>query len=495
MTSLDLKTLQGSDFSHPVAPDAAKIPLVVDLDGTLSKSDTLHEALLALVAKNPMRVFRMTGWLKAGKAAFKNKVAEEALVDVTVLPLRAAVIEHIQAARKEGREVHLVSASHQKQVDAVAEYVGLFDSAKGSEPERNLAGSEKAAYLVERFGERGFDYIGDSGADLDVWPQARRAITAGAKQSFKDKVAKIDADALHLDPAAEGTDKIKAFAKAMRPHQWLKNMLVFVPALAAHDLSALVPSFFAFVAFCLAASSIYLINDMLDLEVDRRHPRKRNRPFAAGLIPVKDGAIQAAVLFGAAMVIALLVAPLFLAVLAGYVFVTFAYSLVLKRKLMIDVWTLGALYTIRIIGGAAATAVPLSEWLLAFSMFLFLSLAGVKRMSELADLKERGLEETDGRGYRVADMPVVLGVVLAAGYCSVLVLALYISSAASTGLYGEPRLLWLVAPLLLYWISRATMISFRGEMDDDPIVFALKDTVSRIVFVISGILIVLSAWL
>ena len=495
MTSLDFKPVQGTVFPEPAAQDAADVPLVVDLDGTLSKSDTLHEALLALVAKNPSRIFGLTGWLKDGKAAFKDKVAAESLVDVSVLPLRAAVLEHIQAARSAGRDVHLVSASHQEQVDAVAAYVGLFDSAKGSDADRNLAGAEKAAYLVERFGENGFDYIGDSSADLRVWPHARRAITAGASQSFQSKVRTIDAEAIHLDPAPSGTEKLRAFAKAARPHQWLKNMLVFVPALAAHDLSALVPSFFAFVAFCLAASSIYLINDMLDLEVDRRHPRKRNRPFAAGLIPVKDGAVQAAGLFALALLISVLVSPLFLAVLVGYVIVTCAYSLVLKRKLMIDVWTLGALYTIRIIGGAAATGVPLSEWLLAFSMFLFLSLAGVKRMSELADLKGRGLKETDGRGYRVEDMPVVLGVVLAAGYCSVLVLALYISSAASSGLYSQPVLLWLAAPLLLYWISRATMISYRGEMDDDPIVFALKDRVSQFVFGVAAILIVLSAWL
>ncbi|MBM7069074.1 UbiA family prenyltransferase [Actibacterium sp. 188UL27-1] len=469
------------------------VPLVVDLDGTFSRSDTLHEALLSLVAKQPNKLPEIAGWLGSGKAVFKDKVAEEALVDASILPLNQDVVDYVADARAQGRKVLLVSASNQRQVTAVADAADMFDEAVGSGPDRNLAGSNKADWLVERFGENGFDYVGDSSADLKVWPRARRAISVGANSTMQRQVDAIDPEAVHLSPPTSLANRVKVHLKAMRPHQWLKNLLVLVPAFAAHDLSAVGPSLVAFVAFCMAASCIYLINDMLDLEVDRRHPRKRNRPFAAGTIPVAQGAVLAAGLFVGSFLIATLTSWLFVGVLAGYIVLTSAYSLVLKRKLMVDIWMLGALYTLRIIAGGAASGVPLSEWLLAFSMFLFLSLAAVKRQSELADLAKRGMTETDGRGYRVSDQPVILGVVLAAGYCSVLVLALYISGTSVRGLYGEPGLLWLVCPLLLYWISRATMISYRGEMDDDPIVFAIKDRVSQLIFLTCAGLFVTSA--
>lgn len=463
------------------------------MDGTFTRSDTLHEALLGVIAKQPAKIFTIMSWLKDGKAAFKAKMIDLSNLDVTVLPLRQEVQDLIQDAKNNGREVLLVSASHQGQVTAVAEHVDLFDEAVGSDEARNLAGTAKANWLVERFGEKGFDYVGDSTADLSVWPHAKTALSVGASAAVRSKLDGSHSNVVHLDEGVDFTKEARVYLKAMRPHQWLKNMLVFVPALAAHNMGALVPSFFAFMSFCLAASSIYVINDLLDLEVDRRHPRKRNRPFASGAISVKNGLIQSCVLILLSFVLALFVQPMFLLVLLGYVILTFAYSLLLKRKQMIDIWTLGTLYTTRIIAGGAATGVPLSEWLLAFSMFIFLSLAAVKRQSELADLARRGLTETDGRDYRVSDLPVLLGVVLSAGYCSVLVLALYVSSTTSTGLYSEPRLFWLVCAILLYWISRAAIISHRGEMDDDPIVFAIKDRVSQIIFAVSAVLIVLSA--
>ena len=380
-------------------------------------------------------------------------------------------------------------------MDSVAKHTDLFDEAIGSDASKNLVGTAKAEYLVKRFGAQGFDYVGDSNADLKVWPNARQAIFVGANNAARTALKGSHDNVRELDEAQSKLSAARVYFKAMRPHQWLKNMLVFVPMLAAHDFSTFGLSLIAFFSFCLAASSIYLINDMLDLDADRRHPRKRNRPFASGALPVKQGMIQFGVLALGSVVLALFVDPLFLPVLIGYVALTTAYSLVLKRKLMIDIWTLGALYSLRMIGGAAATGIPTSEWLLAFSMFLFLSLAAVKRQSELADLQNRGMTTTEGRGYRVSDLPILLGVVLAAGYCSVLVLALYVSSAASSGLYSEPRLLWLVCPLLLYWISRATIISYRGEMDDDPIIFAIKDRVSQMVFAFAGLLIVLGAML
>ncbi|MBO9398604.1 UbiA family prenyltransferase [Shimia sp. R9_2] len=477
--------------------DTVDIPLVVDLDGTLTKSDTMHEALLLLIAKQPAKLPQIVSWLFAGKAQFKDKLAAEMVVDADSVPLREDVLAQISAAKESGRQVLLVSASNHRQVSLIGDQLELFDEAIGSDAQRNLAGSAKAQWLVDRFGERGFDYIGDSSADLEVWPKARKAITIGAKPAVRARVDAMDVEVTHLDRNSDesATRKARHYLKAMRPHQWLKNLLVFVPALAAHEMSMLLPSFFAFCAFSLAASSIYLINDMLDLHVDRQHPRKCKRPFAAGTIPVAHGVVHSAGLFLTAMVIAAFLPSAFALVLVGYVALTFAYSLVLKRKLMIDIWTLGALYTIRIVAGGAASGIPLSEWLLAFSMFVFLALAAVKRISELKDLEARDLDSTDGRGYSVGDLPVVLGAMLASGYCSVVILALYVSNSNVASLYSEPKLLWLVCMMLLYWINRVAIISYRGEMDDDPIVFALKDKVSLIVFAACGAVFLASAQL
>ncbi len=474
-------------------PNLPEPPLVVDLDGTLARTDTLHEATLAFAAAHPTRLFDLVGWLKLGKAGFKDKLAAEVLADVETLPLNDDVLALIRDAREAGRQVLLVSASDQRQVQAVADHIGLFDRAVGSDGKRNLGGQAKADWLVGEFGKRGFDYAGDASVDLKVWEHARKAITVGADDKLRAEVNGLEAEPVHLSPPGPASRKLRMHLKALRPHQWLKNLLVFVPALAAHDLGALGVSIFAFIVFCLTASSIYLINDMLDLGVDRRHPRKCKRPFAAGAIPVVEGAVVAGVLLTISAVMALVLNPLFFLVMLGYVILTTAYSLVLKRKLMIDIWSLAALYTTRVIAGGIATEIELTGWLLAFSMCLFLSLAAVKRQSELADLKKRGLKETTGRAYHIDDMPVVLGAALASGYCSVLVLALYISNITRTSLYSQPQLLWFVCPLLLYWISRAIMVSWRGQMDDDPIEYAVKDRVSLAIFGTSAVLFVLGA--
>lgn len=482
-----------ADNVVPLTGEDATIALVVDLDGTLATVDTLHESAMGLISRNPMRLLNMIGWLRHGKAGFKACLAAEALADASSLPLRDGVLDLIRQAKAAGRPVLLVSAADQRQVDAVAKHVGLFDEAAGSDGDRNLSGRDKADFLVSRFGERGFDYVGDSSVDLAVWRKARRAITVSASEATRRRVESFPVDVEHLIDRPSGLEKTRAHLRAMRPHQWLKNLLVFVPAVAAHSPGALLPSLVAFVAFCLAASSVYLLNDLLDIEADRNHPRKKLRPFAAGLIPVSHGLVHAAILIIAAFALALTTTPQFLAVLAGYLVLTFAYSLYLKRKLMIDIWILATLYTTRIIAGGAASEVPISEWLLALSMFIFLSLAAVKRLSELTDLVKRGATETAGRGYRTSDIPVILGVVLAAGYSSVLVLALYISNDKITALYARPELLWLICPLLLYWVSRVAMISYRGEMHDDPIVFAVKDKVSLAIFGLAGVLAVMGA--
>lgn len=474
--------------------EAAPPVLVIDMDGTLARTDTLHEALLGIIAAKPAAAPGVLRALRQGKAAFKRAVADQALADAALLPLDEGVLDLIRAARAEGRRVALVSASDHRQVEAVAARTGLFDEAFGTgSPEAgegNLAGEAKAAFLVARYGAKGFDYLGDSRADLPVWAAARRAMTARADRSLRAAVGGVDPEAEHLSPPAGGLRAFWPYLKALRPHQWSKNLLIFVPALAAHAFDRLPEAFAAFVAFSLVASSVYLVNDLLDIPADRAHPRKRNRPFASGAIPVAHGAVLAPLLALVAATIALIFTPpAFLAVLALYYCLTFAYSLTLKRRLIIDVCTLAGLYTLRLIAGSAATDAALSPWILAFSMFLFLSLAAIKRQAELADQLKAGGTGSAGRAYMVEDLPVMRDMALSAGYAAILVFALYINSDAVVELYRRPEILWAICPLLLYWISRLVMITHRGWMEDDPIVYAARDRNSIVVVVLAALVI------
>ena len=453
----------------------APTPLVVDLDGTLCRTDTLHEALLALVTNAPKVLFELPGTLSQGRAALKAKLADQGVIDPAELPLNEAVLDMLRTARAEGRPTALVSAADHRQVTAVAEATGLFDEAYGSAEGRNLKGTAKAEFLTQHYGPKNFDYVGDARADLPVWRAARRAITVRAGQSLRQAAAEANASVSHIDPPQDGA---RAMLRALRPHQWLKNMLLFLPVLAAHDLTRLWPVFLGFLAFCLTASAVYVINDLVDLASDRAHPRKRKRPFAAGDLSAVTGLMMAVGLLLAALILGLLTGnPLFIGVLFGYLVATFAYSLWLKRKLIVDVLMLAALYTIRIIAGAVAASVVLSPWLLGFSMFLFLGLAAVKRQAELTDQMKTGRQNAS-RAYETDDLPILRGIALASGNAAVLVLALYISSDNVQMLYGRPEALWLVCPLLLYWMLRMVMKTHRGEMTDDPIVYAATDRVS-----------------
>lgn len=471
--------------------------LVVDMDGTLVRTDTLHEALFGLAAVRPVATFGFFGALRRGKADFKRALADLMPAEAAHLPLDEEVLDLVRSARAKGCSVVLVSAADRRQVECVAARVGLFDEAFGTgSPEvgdGNLAGLAKAAFLIDRYGPKGFDYIGDAWADLPVWAAARRAITVRARAGLRAAVARANPDFVHLAPPTSGLVAGAPYLKALRPHQWSKNALVFLPALAAHALDRLPEAFAAFVAFSLVASSVYLVNDLLDLSADRAHPRKRLRPFASGAIPLAHGIFLAlALVLVSALIAVLFTPPAFLGALALYYLVTFAYSLALKRRLIIDVCTLAGLYTMRLIAGSAATAVPLSPWILAFSMFLFLALAAVKRQAELADQLKSGASGAAGRAYTVEDLPVMREIALSAGYAAVLVLALYINSDAVTTLYRRPEFLWAVCPLLLYWVSRIVMITHRGWMEDDPIVYAARDRIS-IAVAASTALVVLAA--
>lgn len=473
------------------------IVLVVDLDGTLSRTDTLHEALMQLTMDAP-RAFPglVRHVLAKDKPAFKAGVADHVVPDPAALVYNQAVLDEIEAARRAGRKVALVSASDRRIVQSVADHVGLFDEVVGTGDDQgqNLGGEAKADLLLARYGAGGFDYIGDCATDIPVWKVARTALTVQTSDKLAAAAAGQGITLTPLKGAQSGG--VKPYIKALRPHQWSKNVLVFLPMLAAQDYSVFGVSFLAFALFCLMASSVYVLNDLADLPADRAHPRKCRRPFASGDIPIAHGIAMTAGLIGISLVLGLLFLPgFFLLALLAYFIATLAYSFALKRKLIVDVITLAGLYTMRIIAGAAAAGIAASPWLLAFSMFLFYSLAAIKRQGELVDQAKSGEEMRAGRAYMSSDVTVMQIMAISAGQAAVLVFALYLYSPAVAELYARPEILWLICPVLLYWLSRISILTHRGHMDDDPIVFAARDRISLLtVATVFAILLVAEFW-
>lgn len=457
-----------------------EIPLCVDLDGTLILTDMLHESSLGLVRQDPVGLFSIPGWLAGGKARLKRELARRVRLDPAALPYNVPMLEWLRLQRANGRKLVLCTASDTAYAEGVAAHLGLFDETLASDGERNLAGRNKAAVLCARFGERGFDYAGNSSADLEVWSRARRAVVVNASPAVS-KAAAARCEVEHELPAARAT--LKTWFKALRIHQWMKNGLLFVPMLAAHQIDNLAGWFallLAFLAFGLTASAVYVTNDLLDLESDRLHPRKRKRAFAVGLIPVWQGAIVVPLCLCAGVALGSMVSPAFLAWLGVYFAVTTAYSVSLKRVVLLDCLTLAGLYTLRVVAGAAAIGQALSFWLLAASVFLFLSLAFVKRYAELLVQVAHGKTEAHGRGYVTADLAVLQGFGICAGFASVLVLALYLNSEMVSRLYASPQWVWGTVAVLLFWVCWIWLKTHRGEMHDDPMVFAVKDRTSLV---------------
>jgi 4-hydroxybenzoate polyprenyltransferase len=473
-------------------PASVSPPIVVDLDGTLVRTDLLWETLFLLLRDRPWRVVSAALKLRHGRAAFKAHLASLSPVDAESLPLRSDLVDWLRQEKSTGRSLVLATASDQRIAAVVAEHVGLFDEVLASDGTRNLKGKTKAAALIKRFGQGGFDYAGDSRADLPVWAAAREAIVVGNERLAKaaGQVAEVR---LRFPPPSPSS----ALLQALRPHQWVKNLLLFLPLVAAHQLTdgtSLLSGLLAFVAFSLTASSVYLLNDLIDLPADRAHPRKCQRPFAAGTLPLAWGALLSPLLLLTSLGLCLLFLPtLFSLILIGYYLLTTTYSFGLKRKPVVDVILLAALYTVRVIAGAAAVAIVPSFWLLALSMFIFLSLALAKRYTELDSLRQRGELTAAGRGWHVDDLPLVQSLGTGAGLISVLVMALYINSPQAQQLYSTSEILWLVCPLLLYWITRLWFKTHRGEMHDDPVVFAIRDRVSLLTGVLTAGIVLLAS--
>lgn len=474
-----------------VAETKPPVPLCVDLDGTLIKTDLLWESLVALVKRRPWLAAVVPFWLLRGRAHLKAKLAARVQLDAASLPCNREFLEFLRAEKGAGRDLYLVTASDAQPAGEVARHFGLFREVLGSNGKLNLRGRNKGARLAERFGEHGFDYAGNSSVDLPVWQRARAAIVVNGAPGLETRARRRSEVSRVFAPEQS---RLKAFIRALRPHQWVKNLIVFVPLLTSHSLTErakVLHALLAFVAFCLCASGAYVLNDLLDIEADRHHPTKRLRPFASGDLPLPVGLITLPLLFAASVVMAWPMSPRFVAALALYVALTTSYSLRIKRVPLLDVFFLSGLYTIRLVAGHEATGIQYSFWLLVFAIFIFLSLALVKRFIELDAAQLRSTPEIKGRGYTISDRGWVAALGIASGYAAALVMAFYVNSVQSATLYRHPLRLLLICPLLLYWISRMWMIAHRGQMHEDPIVFALRDRVSYLV----GALTLLIIWL
>lgn len=468
---------------EPVAGIAVPA-LVVDLDGTVLKTDLLLECLLVLLKKNPLYVFLLPVWLIRGRAYLKQQIARRIELDASALPYRGEFLDYLQTQRDARRSLVLATAADMRPARQVADHLKLFDLVLASDGITNLAGKSKRDRLVSLLGVKTFDYAGNDRRDLPVWSSARKAIVVNPGPLLGSRVARVaKIDRVFKERKRSPID----YLKPLRPQHWLKNLLVFVPLFAAQrffETALLEKAILAFVAFGCCASGGYLLNDLFDLEADRHHPGKRLRAFAAGDLPLSYALGMIPALAGLGCLIAALVSQLFLAVALTYFALSLTYSLYIRKIVLLDVIVLASFYTLRIMAGSAAVAIWPSHWLLAFSTFLFFSLALVKRYSELVIMRRVDGGQGKARGYEIDDAELVAAMGVASGFLAVLVLALYINSDTAQALYGRYQLIWILCPLLLYWINHIWLIAHRGEMLDDPVVFATTDRISRILILL-----------
>ena len=455
--------------------------IVVDLDGTLILSDILAESIFLFLRNHPLQVFAMIGWLLRGKAYLKMRLASLVMPDVTLLPYNQQLIEWLIMRRNLGASLVLATASDIRVAEAIANHLGIFSEILATDNGANLASHAKRDILVNKYGEHNFEYVGNSRADLPVWRSSSAIYVSNPEPHVVTAVRRLG-KIEHI--FSNRPPYIRTLIRALRIHQWAKNLLVFVPLLASHrilEVPLLLSGLLAFVAFGACASSVYLLNDLIDLPDDRRHSTKRNRPLAAGTLSIFHALLLMPVLLIGSILLSLWLLPIqFSGFLAAYYMLTLAYSLWFKRKVMLDVVVLAMLYTVRVIAGAAAMSLVTTSWILAFCVFIFLSLAFVKRYTELRDARQHGRNDKfAGRGYYPADFELLASLGGSSGYISVLVLALYINDASAGNLYHSPEWMWAACPLLLYWLSRVWLLAHRGHMHDDPLVFALRDSISR----------------
>lgn len=461
------------------------------MDGTLIKTDMLIESFLELLSNNPFKAIKSLCNLLS-PASLKHSLAFHADIDVTTIPYNQNVLDFVKSEKEKGRKIFLASASNIKYVKAVADYLGIFDGIFASNKDLNLKGKEKAKILCDSFSEKGFDYIGNSKDDFPVWEKANKVIAIGVSNILEKKIIKSYPEALILDNTKPS---FMDYIKMIRIHQWLKNILIFVPAFLAHlfTISYFFNSLIAFFSFSFCASSVYILNDLLDIKNDRDHITKKNRPIASCKISLFKAVFIFPIFLTISIILSLFLPIKFLTILIIYYFITTAYSFYLKKKPIIDVLTLAALYGIRILAGSFAVSLPfLSSWFLSFSGFFFLYLALTKRCAELIERSSKGKDDPIGRGYKILDLPILQMFSCASGYVSVLVFCLYIDSNAVYKLYSNPHQLWLIPFILTYWISRTLLLTHRGNMNEDPVIFAAKDKQSLLCGIAIFLVLILS---
>lgn len=457
-------------------------PLVVDLDGTLTQTDTLVEAIFSFLKKNPLNLFILFYWLFSGRAEFKHRIASKSSFSVVNLPWREDFLIWLRMQHECGRTLILATAAHETTAAEAACHIGLFSQVISTTSGKNLKGTAKLEEIQKRVGAR-FSYAGDSAADLPIWDAAETAVLVGASNAVSRRVHESSNVEIEFTNERAG---LRLWMRALRVHQWLKNLLLFAPLLAAFafdDVEKICSAVIAFGSFSLAASATYIFNDLWDLESDRKHTRKRNRPFASAKIPILHGVAVAIGLLSIALTTACLVSFAFAGMVMAYIVLTTMYSWTLKHYVLLDVLMLALLYTFRVIAGSVATDIHITQWLLAFSVFMFFGLALVKRCAELKSLQLAQKSATAGRDYQVQDLVVLWPLGIGASMCSIVVFGLYIGTPNATSTYSHADLLWLVGIGLLYWNARLWIKTARGEMHDDPIVFAVRDFGSRITLV------------
>jgi 4-hydroxybenzoate polyprenyltransferase/phosphoserine phosphatase len=467
------------------------IPLCVDLDGTLIAADTLWEGVAIILLRNPLMLFAMVYWAIKGKARLKHEVAARSGRQAADWPYRDAVLKRLKRESETGRQVILVTGAAESVALGVAAHAGVFSSVLHSSQNHNLTSHRKREKLVETFGEGGFDYMGNSRDDVPVFDAARKAIVVAPDAAAEKWRRAHDAERLDIGK----TSRLSAL-KSIRVHQWAKNVLIGVPMVLNHDIlqmDAMVNVILAFFAFSFLASAVYVINDLSDLANDRRHPTKRNRPLASGQMSVPMGLAIALCLLVASLSLTTALPLDFALVLGFYAVATTAYTFVLKRKLLVDVFTLAGLYTVRIIAGSAATGTELSFWLLSFSIFFFLSLALVKRYVELDEYDGRDGNQVPGRGYLAVDFEMVGQAGVSSAFAAALVLALYIHSKEMMEMYRVPWALWPLCPLVLYMLLRIWMLARRRMLHEDPVVFIMRDWRSLVTMAIGATLVLVGA--
>jgi 4-hydroxybenzoate polyprenyltransferase/phosphoserine phosphatase len=461
----------------------AKAPspvLCVDLDGTLIRGNVLWECALAALKSRPLTLLLVPLWLLSGRAFVKRQLAARIHLDPARLPYRPEVLDLIHREKAAGRRIALTTAADRELAETIAAYLGLFDEVHASDGQLNLKGTNKAAFLAQRFASTGFDYVGDSAADVEVWRSAQGAYVVGTEARARQAAAVTTLKATILEPHLSFGHCVRTWVNALRGHHWAKNLLLFLPLALSHNLKTgtILRTSMGFLLYGCCASGLYILNDLLDLHSDREHPWKKERPFASGEVSIPTGLLVSSILLFSSITLGFLLNVRFGCVLLGYAALTMWYSLHLKKVALLDVFVLSSFYGFRILAGALISATPLSQWFLAFSMFVFLSLAMAKRYSELLNAANLIKTGNSGRGYRTGDRELLLSLGVGSSFSAVVIFSLYVHSQDVRLLYSSPEFLFLLCPIVLYWLSRTWLLAHRGELKEDPVTLAIRDPVS-----------------